>query len=394
MGVKAELINIYDRPIQFDKKLGIIRNGVDNLYSERIERYINNSVTAKAASIIMSNYILGKGFGNSNDIVVGKDTLFRFSTKILRNLVKHRGVFIHINYNANYKINSFDVLPYTHCRLGKKDDEKYNGKIAVSSKFSHKDLNINDISFFNVFNPNEKVVKSQVENEGGWSQYKGQILFYNLDFEFDYPLSTIDAVKYDCDSEHQASLYKNTSLRNGFFGKTIVVTEQLVDDFENYQNDEKGAELYLQDKSDAEKFNDSIKSFLGAENSAKVLHVQLDPKNPEATLEQAIRFESVSSNIDDKMFEYTENSSFRNILMAFNNLPSQLIRSENALFGNSGESIKQMRVTYQNNVNNERKEFLNLINLLFENYKDEVSLEHELLFNENELKNDTVNNEI
>ena len=266
--------------------------------------------------------------------------------------------------------------------------------IAVSSKFSHKDLNINDISFFNVFNPNEKVIKSQVENEGGWSQYKGQILFYNLDFEFDYPLSTIDAVKYDCDSEHQASLYKNTSLRNGFFGKTIVVTEQLVDDFENYQNDEKGAELYLQDKSDAEKFNDSIKSFLGAENSAKVLHVQLDPKNPDATLEQAIRFESVSSNIDDKMFEYTENSSFRNILMAFNNLPSQLIRSENELFGNSGESIKQMRVTYQNNVNNERKEFLNLLNLLFENYKDEVSLEHELLFNENELKNDTVNNEI
>jgi hypothetical protein len=168
----------------------------------------------------------------------------------------------------------------------------------------------------------------------------------------------------------------------------------LVDDFENYQNDEKGAELYLQDKSDAEKFNDSIKSFLGAENSAKVLHVQLDPKNPDATLEQAIRFESVSSNIDDKMFEYTENSSFRNILMAFNNLPSQLIRSENELFGNSGESIKQMRVTYQNNVNNERKEFLNLLNLLFENYKDEVSLEHELLFNENELKNDTVNNEI
>ncbi|MDV7390552.1 hypothetical protein RZS08_04325, partial [Arthrospira platensis SPKY1] len=55
-------------------------------------------------------------------------------------------------------------------------------------------------------------------------------LFLNDDNEFFYPLSRIDAVITDCDNEHLAGVYKNRLLRKGFFGKTMVVTRNLIDD--------------------------------------------------------------------------------------------------------------------------------------------------------------------
>ena len=77
MGLKVQLLDIWSRLTTFDKRAGIIRNGVDNAYAERIERYINNSVTAKTSSNIMASFIGGKGFGEKdNKIVVGKELLY------------------------------------------------------------------------------------------------------------------------------------------------------------------------------------------------------------------------------------------------------------------------------------------------------------------------------
>jgi hypothetical protein len=66
------------------------------------------------------------------------------------------------------------------------------------------------------YNPNTKVIDAQVVAAGGWSKYKGQILHLNSDFSELYSLSDVDSVIYD-DSEFQASLFKNTGLRKGFF---------------------------------------------------------------------------------------------------------------------------------------------------------------------------------
>ena len=69
-GIKARLLDIEKRETIFDKHLGIIKNGVDNAYSEKVERLINNSVTAKTASRIMASYLFGKGFGKDNNRII------------------------------------------------------------------------------------------------------------------------------------------------------------------------------------------------------------------------------------------------------------------------------------------------------------------------------------
>mgnify|MGYP005989562979 CR=1 FL=1 len=276
----------------------------------------------------------------------------------------------------NYGFDSFDVIPYTHCRLGEKDDNKYNGKIGVSDKFTDDKIKEDDIDFINVFNPNKDVINAQVEAVGGWTNYKGQIWYVNLDDEYDYALSTIDAVQYDCDSEGQASLFKNKSLRKGFFGKTLIITKPLSGNVEDYDT----IEEYHASRSERTDFKETIDNFIGAENVGGALHFELE--NESDDIQNAIKFENISSDIDDKLFEYTETSVFKNILMAFNNIPTGLVRSDDALFGNSGESLKEMQRIYQHNTSQERSELEQVVQRLMKNFKKPKDVKIELLVDE------------
>ena len=391
--MKTALYDIYKRLTKFDKKINIISNGYDNSYPERVERTINNSVTAKSSANILATFLGGKGFGDEfNSFIVNKKKgvkLQSFLNSLTRCFAKQNGAFIHVNYNANYKIVSLDLLPFTHCRLGKKDDNQYNGKILVYPDWIKEEgkVKTDDIRAFDVFNPDPKVIDSQVEKAGGWKNYKGQILYINFDEEFDYPLSKIDPVLNDCDSESQASIYKNKSLRKGFFGKTLVITKPLAGGLEDYDTPADYHNAVSQQKD----FKNTIESFVGAENNGSILHVELEKAGD--SFDEAIKFENIGSNIDDKVFEYTESSVFKNILMAFNNIPGGLIRSDNALFGNSGEALKEMRRSYQDNTTQEREFIEESLKSLLTNFLDYTGPTKILpLIDNTEVKNDPISN--
>jgi len=370
-GFKSNIIEVYKKVVKFDKKLGIIKNGDDNLYPERADRFINNSVTAKTCSKIMATYLAGKGWGEADNIITNKakgTRLKKFTENIAISFAKQRGVFIHVNYNANFKPSSYEVLPYSNCRLGKKDDNKYNGKIGVSYKWEENPKE-EDVTFFDVFNSNEKIIQSQIESSKGGTfleklkNYKGQILYVNIDDEYIYALSQIDAVMNDCDSEAQASVYKNKSLRKGFFGKTLIITKPLLGSIEDYTDEKEWAMA----SSERENFKETIQQFIGAENVGDALHLELQYED-EAGIDKAIFFKDISSNINDKLFSYTEESVFRNILMAFNSIPPAIVRPENSVFSASGESIKSMQLVYQDNTESERTSLVETVKMLMELY--------------------------
>lgn len=378
-GMKVHLMDISHKLTKFDKQIGIIKNGIDNAYPERIERFINNSVTAKTSANIMAAFLVGKGFGEPNNKIIVNakkgTTLFKLADKISKNLTRQRGVYIHVNYNLNYTFDSIDVLPFNHCRLGKKDDDDYNGKIGVSEKFGTEKIKNSDIEFIDVYNPDKEVIKAQIDNCKGDTEveklrnYKGQIWFINLDDDYIYPLSTIDAVQNDCDSEAQASIFKNRSLRKGFFGKNVVLTDPLIGGLEDYET----PELFAIAKSEREDFKDTINDFIGAENVGGSLHIEKEFQDGQK-LEDVFKIINIDSNIDDKMFEYTENSTFKNILMAFNNIPSGLVRTDNTMFAQSGESIYAMQKAYQDNTMSIRMEIEAIVNVLMDNFKKKTNV--------------------
>lgn len=356
--MKTLLIDVWKRLTPWSKSADVYANDTDNAYPERMDRLINNSVTAKSAAAIMVQYLIGKGYGGESDsLIVNKEKglkLIDFADDAADDLVKQRGVFIHINWNALYQVSDFSVIPYEWCRIGKKDSNDYAGKIAVCREWL-KPKKV-DIQLIDVYNPRKKVIDAQVEKAGGWEHYKGQVLFINMDTKLLYPLSRIDSVADDCDSEAQAAVYKNRLLRKGFFGNTLVVTRPLV-----------GEGLDGTALSDAEgereRFQQAVKDSLGAENTGGVLCLEMDFAGEK--LEDAILIKQIESRIDDKLFSYTESSVRENILVAFNNLPAGLIKTNEAsLFGNSGEAIREMKRTYWENTTKERNLLTSVLNTL------------------------------
>jgi len=368
--MRTLLIDVWKRLTPWSKSADVYANDTDNAYPERMDRLINNSVTAKSAAAIMVQYLIGKGYGpDADSLIINKEKnlkLIDFADDVADDLVKQRGVFIHINWNALYQIADCSVVPYEWCRIGKKDSNDYAGKIAISKEWLKPKRS--EIELVDIYNPRKAVIDAQVEKAGSWEHYKGQILFINMDTKLIYPLSRIDSVSEDCDSEAQASIYKNKLLRKGFFGNTLVVTRPLVG-----EGLEPGSTALVEAESERERFQQAIKDSLGAQNTGGVLCLEMDFAGEK--LDDAILIKQIESKIDDKLFNYTETSVRENILVAFNNLPAGLIKTnDSALFGNSGEAIREMKRTYWENTSKERSLLTAVINQLLQRSQDYASL--------------------
>lgn len=366
--MRVSILEIVKNVVKWDKKLEVYTNGEDNAYPERIDRLINNSITAKMASDLMIQYIIGSGLGNAdNHKVSDNQKLIDFSTDLTEDIVKNRGVFIHFDYNANFEPINPKILPFNRCRVGKKDSNEYNGKIVYKLDWND---NKEEAKKFDVYNNDKKIVESQVKKAGSLSKYKGQVLFINLDRKYIYPLSRIDSVMNDCDSEAQAAIYRNQLLRKGFFGKQIVATAPLIGNDEPEYIDRDGTltinREWQRKESERKEVKETIEKFIGAENAGGAMLIEIP--DFDSKIEDVFQVIKIDSTLDDKMFEYTENQTSKNILMAFNNLPVGLVKSpDSALFGNSGESLKAMQEMYWKNCDKDRKIVETIINDIVQN---------------------------
>lgn len=362
------ITDIFKRPTPIDKKTEVYKNGDDNAYPERMDRLINNSVTAKTATNLMIQSLLQKGFGSKDSVIVNKNkqlTFYNFADDCANSKVRQRGFFVWIGWNANYRIDSVEVLPFHHCRLIKNDSEGYSAKIHYSKMWDKEKQT--DLIVFDVYNPDSKVIQSQVDKATSWEKYKGQVLFINDDSDYIYPLSRIDAVQTDCDTENQIGVYKNVLTRKGFFGKTAVITRPLVDSDLPRTIVVDGVEVrnpeYYEQESDRDNFKKTIQDFVGAENAGGALHIELDFEHED--LDKAILFKNIESTINPDLFDSIEGSLRKNILIAFNNIPNGLVEQSEGIFSNSGEAIKEMKKQYDDNCAKERNQLLSVLNMLW-----------------------------
>ena len=367
--MKIDILEIVKNVVKWNDKLEIYTNGEDNLYPERIDRLKNNSITAKMASDMMVQYIIGGGLGNADNYKISdKQKLIDFATDVAEDITNNRGVFIHFDYDLQFEPVNPKVLPFERCRIGKKDSNDYNGKIYYKVDWSNKK---EEPIVFDVYNNDKTIVENQISKAGKIQKYKGQVLFINLDRNYIYPLSRIDAVLNDCDSEAQAGVYRNQLLRKGFFGKQIVVTPPLVsndepEDILNPQGELVRNPKWMRKQDEATEAKRTIEKFIGAENAGGAMMIELS--DFEGKIDDVFKVIKIDSTLDDKMFEYTENVTSKNILMAFNNLPVGLVKNpDNALFGNSGESYKVMQEMYWKNCDKDRKIVETIINDIVQN---------------------------
>lgn len=364
--MKADLIELEVRnETEVNKNLGIILNGHDNNYPERIERIVCASVTASQCRELYSKFIGGQGIENGTikAFVHNKReiTINRGIKLIARDLGFHKGAFVHVSYNASLKAERYTVLPYKNCRFGLPDDDQYSGMIVVNPKGWAKSatswgIRKNDYKSYYNYNPNPEAIKKQMENDGGIEKYRGQVMFISTDFYTYYPLSPVDPCQDDADTEYQISIFKNRIVRNGFITDKNIFRV-----------------LPFASEKERKEFKKVISGAKGAENAGADILLEDKYLGSEELKEGQLKIDKISSSINDKIMDSWEKSISNNIRRSFSNPPPVLIDVIQGQLGNtSGESLRAAFDFYNAQTDMERDVLSDSLGQLFANYKTQI----------------------
>lgn len=323
-------------PVKVD---GIVGYDTDNAYPSRMERLINSSITAKSAAGMYKRFLTGRGFKDQklNEVIVGEEnykaiTAYDLLCKVARSFSYNNGVYIRTRFTG-LDVSGLRVEPFRYCRFGEMDSKDYSGKIIVYNnwdKYRSAKLERGKYIAVDTWNPLPEVVKLQAAKVGGFQQWRGQMYYSFLEDEYIYPLSPIDPVKWDSDTETQIGIFKNGELRRGFFLKYIMHHTQFHTDDE------------------ADDFIKKIKNFMGADHDGAIMVLEgtFDAQGKIIDGEN-VKVEKIEQNINDKMFESYEKSTQNAIRKAFNAIPQCLIDYEDSKLGStSGEALRQASEFY------------------------------------------------
>ena len=294
-----------------NKSLGIVNYDIDNLYPQRVNDIVNNSGTAVTCLRMYSKYVMGGGAKdeifykakvNSKGLTV--DKLIR---KIVWSKGKFNGVAIHVNYNGLLQIVEASFVPFEYCRLIPEDDSENAGKIGIYDdwgKTKRKTIDKKKIDFINAYNP--KTILEEVDQVGGWENYKGQILYWTAE-GMEYPLAPYDSVLEDMMTEGQLKLFKNNTASKNFLASHLLIVGKSESD------------------EDAEEFDDNLRRFQGGDGAGTLLVLERENSD------EQIELKKVDIQNYDKLYEYTENSSRDSIIKNFLIPPVLLLRTAGSL---------------------------------------------------------------
>ncbi len=348
--VSKRLIERVNKTIKADGVNGIVNYGENNDYPQLMERIISGSVTTTAAADTYAKFLAGSGFNaDINNIVVGKDSRGKEIT--VRNLLvaaakscsRFYGFYLHANVNLRGEVGSVSPRLFKNFRFAKLDDRGYTAKVGyhenwIMDRDHIKKFKKNEIKWYDLWNPEPTAIASQVKKAGSIKKYKGQVYFMFLDNDYIYPLSPIDTVYTDADSEAKIGNYVNNEIANGFSDKTAFLIGE--------DSDEKQMEDLAND----------IYNWMGPRGDKSI--VLSAPTTADGLIDEtkAMKVVNIKSNINFKMFEGIDKNLVNKIRKAFKNLPAILIDYETSQLGTtSGEAIKQA-VNFYNQMTKDDRE--------------------------------------
>jgi len=358
--MKTRLIDDDNRKqerVIFDRTLGIIFNGEDNLKPIRVGNLIDNSVTASQCAWIYETFLNGGGFQqdlsqiNLSSNFWEQKTANDFLSDIAYSLSRYQGAFIHVRYNANYEKHSFKVIPYPLCRLGRRDSKDFSGKIVVAKKGWNLYANRENLLKYDVYNPNPIIIKEQVRSAGGWNKYKGQVYYFRLADEYIYPRSLIETAYLHANAEEKLAIFYNSIIKRGFNNITIIRHKK-------FESEEKQRE-----------FDENARQFNRVENTGRLLAFE-DDFDDDRKREGNFRFETMANDTKADKYALIERSCANYIRKAFKNIPPQLVDYVQGKLGStSGEDLKKAQAVYNTSTAKDRKKIERLFTELFNNFR-------------------------
>jgi len=355
------------------KKFGIVAFDFDNAYPQRVEDIHNDSGTGKKCLRLYKSFVAGQGM---NDPEFGKavinskgETVNDLLRKLVDSKGKFTGLVIHCNYNGLGKVTEVQFVPFPYARLtlSEKEGGKHEGKIAIHSDWTASKGNAvkpDEILYINRFAPSE--VARQVENitskaieeieddheklRQQWALYGGQILYYTGSDPDQYPLSPVDAVLEDMQTEAQIKRFKYGSSARNFLGSHVVITGK-----EEEALDGEGNPI----ESDSDPLSEVITEFQGGDGAGGVLHLERESN------EEQIQIEKFDIQDYDGLYEWTKSDTSKDIIGQFM-IPELLFY--NSSTGFSSTEMANAKEFYNEVTQYDRKELAEILEMIFSNF--------------------------
>lgn len=341
--------------IKPDKRTEVFNFGEDNAFPSLVKALTDMSVTAKNCVNQVAKAIYGKSFGK-----VGKRKVNRKGQSLnevlriaAREYAEENNCYLQIGFDGNYDFKSIKVIPATHVRIGKADDLGYSGKFIVYDnwdKSKGKKIMSEGFTIVDRFNPNKKVIASQVEKSGGIENYNGQIVHIKKDDVNVYSLSDLYPVLNEALLEASSQIFRSNGALKGFLNTKLLAVQPFGSDEERKH------------------FKRDLKEVRGAENSSEV--VLLESAQPSEDLSKQMYLGDLSSPYNDKLFEYSDSQAEKNICKAFL-VPLLLVNpTDNGLFGNSGEAFREAKQQLYESREEDRDQLEEVFSMLMSKWND------------------------
>lgn len=344
--------------VKVDKRTECFNYGRDNAFPSLVETLIGSSVTSKTCVDRVAKAIFGGGFGEKGDeTIVNKkgqtlNEVFRIAS---REYAKHNAVYLQIGYDGNGDYKSIVCIPTRNVRLGKSDDKGYSGKFIVYDNWDKsKGTKIISAKFTVIdrYNPKKSVVSKQIERDGGIEKYNGQLIEVKKDVSLIYGETDLKPVLHEALLEKNSQIFRSRGADEGFLNTKLMAVQP----FSN--------------EDDRKEFQKRLNNVRGAKNSSNV--VMLEASQQTDDLKNQYKLEDLSSEYNDKLFEYSDSQAEKNICKAFT-VPLVLVNpTESGLFGNSGEMFKEAKRQLYESRKEEREQLEAVFVRIMKNFTNKV----------------------
>lgn len=288
----------------YNSTLNIKNYDGDNLYPNKIINFINNSPTATTCLNRYADFIEGNGLHSQAlaDYVVNRnnETLDDIHRMIAKDKAMFGGFALLVQYDIFARPCAIYHVPFEQARLEEPDSDGNVAHVVLHPDWSGNTtragerISVNDenVDRVDVFNPDIEVVRRQITDAGGLTQYKGQIYYYSDAGYMTYPKPSYDAELTDISTDEGISNIMNRNARNGFFPAGMITYFDNADDSDN-------------------ELEEQLLRLQGDVNACKILSVAIKNEEEKPT------FTPINTHNYDKDFTATTDKVTERIYSAF-----------------------------------------------------------------------------
>jgi hypothetical protein len=282
--------------------------GKYNDYPQKVLEIINSSGTGKTCMDIYIMFVEGAGFTDQ----ILADTILNTNNeransllrKFAKDLKNFGGFACLVKYNGMGQPFGYYNIPFENCRLEIESDGSYTGRIAVYPDWTGltgKPFKMNHVQFINHFDPHSVI--NEIGKVGGPENYLGQVFYFTVDGDLEYPMSPFDPIITDMLTEESVSTVKHRNAKYNFLPSGILVRKGIKPRLTGDGTIDKDDPYNEEQRQSAMK----IDKMQGDMNTSKIWVVDIDAD------EEKPEFIDFTAKNYDRQYELTEKTVQQNI---------------------------------------------------------------------------------